>query len=944
MPVVHRQRGSKALEGQAAKSAPPPADFAADLPAPTDEELRAQVAVAAVAAAADADTAAMAAASTNATARAVAEAAGLAAAEAKRATAAAVATAATVSAQNASRSATAVEAKAIARAAEVAESAATAVEVAAAELPAGGYHPDADRAAAAIAATVAADVIDAERTTAAAASTVAEAVATEAATAARAAAAAATAVEGAAAATVAASQAVSKSSARSADASLVVVKSTRRAADLAGRARLRADLRASEHRFSVTFEHAPLGMMLISLNPLDSGRILRVNPELVAIVGRTEGELLALRGTDLFHPDDRTAQAELFASLLEGDTSAYKALARWRHGRGHDIWVRTSLHAIRADSAHPAYAIGQIEDITEVRRTEMVLREREKRFRLAFDNAINGMMFVGIDGGLRKANRALTAFLGYSEEQLIGQSLQNLADADEQASIGAGLVALVAGESTFYQAEHSFVHADGSVVWGLLNGFVVHDVEGRPDYLVLQVKDVTTRKQAETQLAHQALHDELTGLPNRVLLGDHIKFACARAQRNGTHVAVLFLDLDDFKEINDSLGHVAGDEVLVQVAERLRSCLRDGDTAARLGGDEFVVVCEGLHDPREASGVAERIDRALSAPIVAGATQLYVTASVGINIAGGTRYPSDLLRGADTAMYQAKSNGKARYEIYQSEMSLSALRHVTVVGELSNAVARDELRLHYQPTYDMETGVIAGVEALLRWQHPTLGLLAPADFLDVAEGRRLMIPIGDWVLATAAEQARRWQREFGVRAPDMWVNVSGQQLGKQHLTGVVERILSETGLNSSKLGLEVTERQLIGRTDGVRADLVALRGLGLRLALDDFGTGFASMEYLRRFTFDEIKIDRTFVSGLGSDRTDTAVTSSVIALGRSLDLVVVAEGVETTDQYHRLKDLDCDLAQGHLLQRPAPPATIDLLLRDNVKYVDESVHRSGLGA
>jgi len=279
-------------------------------------------------------------------------------------------------------------------------------------------------------------------------------------------------------------------------------------------------------------------------------------------------------------------------------------------------------------------------------------------------------------------------------------------------------------------------------------------------------------------------------------------------------------------------------------------------------------------------------------------------------------------------MYRAKAAGKGRYESYADAMLVGAQRKLGLAGELSNAAGRDELRLYYQPTYDLLTGAIVGVEALLRWAHPTRGLLEPADFLDVAEGRRLMVPIGDWVVATATAQASKWQHAFGVGVPDMWVNISGQQLGDQHLIGLVEQALAAPGLEPSKLGLEVTERQLVGSGESVHADLVALRALGLRLAVDDFGTGFNSLAYLRRFDFDEIKIDRSFISGLGHDRTDTAVTSSVITLGQSLELVVVAEGVETEAQYNCLRDLGCDHAQGYLLQRPAPAETIDLILAE----------------
>ncbi|HSP39241.1 MAG TPA: EAL domain-containing protein, partial [Frankiaceae bacterium] len=581
------------------------------------------------------------------------------------------------------------------------------------------------------------------------------------------------------------------------------------------------------------------------------------------------------------------------------------------------------------DTPSPAYAVGQVEDITEQRLADAALRVREERFRRAFDNARTGMMFLSVDGSLRRANRAMSLLVGYPEQELLSRDVQSLCSQQDSADLRAGVGALVTGEITIYQAEHCLQHADGHQIWGLMSGSVVHDATGQPDFLVFQVEDVTARREAESQLAHRALHDDLTGLPNRALLADHLQTACARAERSGSLVAVLFLDLDDFKEVNDSLGHVAGDQILIEVATRLRGCMRETDTAARRGGDEFVVVCEDLRNPDEARRVADRIDRALATPMTAGATQVQVTVSIGIATTDGSADPEDLLRGADTAMYRAKINGKARYEIYDPSMHVDALRQLTLAGQLSKALIREELRLQYQPVYDLHTGVIVAVEALLRWQHPTRGLLPPGEFLDVAEGRRLMIPLGNWVLAAATAQASKWQQAFGTAAPDVWINIAGQQLGKQHFAGIVQQALTDTGLPPGKLGLEVTERQFVGRADAVRDDLLELRGLGVRLAVDDFGTGFASLDYLRRFSFNEIKIDQSFICGLGRDRTDTAVTASIIALGHSLDLVVVAEGVETPEQRQRLQDMGCDQAQGYLLQRPAPPATIDLLINQD---------------
>ena len=879
-----------------------------------------------MAASVEAEAAAAAAAGTTAAALGAARTAGRVASRAKTATAVAVAAAASATAEIAARAAAAVQSVAVDRALDAASAAVEALETVAAELPADGDRDAADLTAAAVAATVAAEVVTHARATAAAATTVAAAVEAAAVTAAVAAKAAATAVEGEAAAAVLTGEAVAASIATTTAATGLVVESTGRVADLAARLRLVAALRHSEHRFQVTFEHAPVGMMLVSLSGADAGRVLRVNPALRELTGRGAREMLGVNGHELVHADDRAAQMAQFDSLVAGRTSDYMAVVRWRHSDGRDIWVRMSLHAIREGQEPPAYAVGQIEDITERRLAEDALRVREERFRLAFDNARTGMMFLSVDGRLRRANQAMVVLLGYTDQELLGRSVQSLACTDDQASIGMGISSLVTGETSIYQGEHCFQHADGHAVWGLLNGSVMKNEDGRPNSLVFQVEDVSARRHAEVALAHQVLHDDLTGLPNRPLLAEHLSAACARAESAGTYVAVLFLDLDDFKEVNDSLGHETGDRVLIEVAGRLRGCLRETDTAARLGGDEFVVVCEGLADPREANLVADRIDRALAIPMTAGDTELSVTVSVGISTAGAAAYPESLLRDADTAMYEAKANGKDRYEIYDAAMGVVARRQLTLARELSQALVRDQLLLHYQPTYDLHTGSIIGVEALLRWQHPTRGLLRPAEFLDVAEGRRLMIPIGDWVLATAIAQASTWQHTFGARAPEMWVNISSQQLGRQHLPAVIEQVLAATGLTPAKLGLEVTERQLIGSADAAQADLLDLRDLGLRLAVDDFGTGFNSLGYLRQFPFDEIKIDQSFISGLGRDRTDTAVTTSVIALGRSLELVVVAEGVETEDQYQRLQDLGCDLAQGYLLQRPAPPETIDSLL------------------
>jgi diguanylate cyclase (GGDEF)-like protein/PAS domain S-box-containing protein len=841
-----------------------------------------------------------------------------------------VAAAAVAVAESAAAAAAAMEDEAAARAIATAAAAVEALEVVAAERPAGGDQAAADDAATAVAAIVAADVVAAEASTAAAARTVADAVAAAAQTAAATAVETALAVEREAQTAADVSRTVVAANATTTAAADVVVYSTRRVAELAARLAVVTALQDSEQRFRVMFDNAPVGMMLISLDDVDRGRLLRVNPALCALTGRPGGELLDLSVADLFDVDDRAAQQEAVARLASGESSAHESEALWRHGAGRDMWVHTILHSIHDDEHGPAYAVGQVEDITARRRADASLRRQEERFRRAFDNSVTGIAFVGVDGTVHKVNEALVTLLGRTEDSLLGQHLETLAADDERAAIRGGMDGVLAGELTIYQAEHRFRHTDGRELWVLLSGSVEH---GDPEYLIFQVTDISGRKDAEGRLAHQAFHDELTGLPNRVRLREHLDRACARAERTGTHIAVLFLDIDDFKEVNDSLGHVVGDEVLVEVGARLHAALRGDDMAVRLGGDEFVIVCEGLHDPAESGPVAERIIQALAAPVIAGAHELRVSVSIGVNTSGAVADPAELLRGADTAMYQAKVAGKDRSETYNDEMSARALRRVTVAAELAHAVQRDELRLHFQPTYELRTGAIGGVEALVRWEHPTRGLLTPADFLDVAEGRRLMIPIGDWVLAAAVTQAAAWQREFADRAPDMWVNIAGQQLGRGRLPVLIEELLASTGLSPARLGLEITERQLVGREATVQGDLTAVRDLGVRLAIDDFGTGFASLEYLRRFTFDEIKIDQSFIGGLDHDATDTAVTRAVIALGRSLDLVVVAEGVDSPEQYRALQRLDCDVAQGYLMQRPAAADEVTALLAADARYV-----------
>jgi diguanylate cyclase (GGDEF)-like protein len=424
---------------------------------------------------------------------------------------------------------------------------------------------------------------------------------------------------------------------------------------------------------------------------------------------------------------------------------------------------------------------------------------------------------------------------------------------------------------------------------------------------------------------HQALHDPLTRLANRVLLGDQVERAVARRGP----LAVLFLDLNDFKAVNDRHGHASGDQLLVEVARRLAAAVRAGDTLARLGGDEFAVLLEDLRDHAEATQIAERLLQTLRAPIALAGTEVVVSASVGVALATDGRYGADdLLRNADMAMYVAKGHRTGRYEVFEPGMYTTVLARLALKADLQEALARQELAVQYQPTVSLETGQIAGVEALVRWHHPQRGVVSPADFIPLAEETGLIVPIGQWVLEQACVQARQWQSSYrGDRPLTVSVNLSAKQLQQPRLVAVVEAALAAAGLPAEQLTLEITESVLVQDTERTIGQLRALKALGVRLAIDDFGTGYSSLRYLQRFPVDVLKIDKSFVDGIRGGADGAAFARTIIQLGRTLHLQIVAEGVEVAEQAAALRDLRCDLGQGFLFAHPLDPHDVEKLLR-----------------
>jgi diguanylate cyclase (GGDEF)-like protein/PAS domain S-box-containing protein len=483
-----------------------------------------------------------------------------------------------------------------------------------------------------------------------------------------------------------------------------------------------------------------------------------------------------------------------------------------------------------------------------------------------------------------------------------------------------------------FEAEYRLIARDGRTVWVHDEAVLVKDEGGRPLFWQGVMTDMTERKGLEERLWHQALHDPLTDLPNRALLMDRLGHALARAERRGKKVAILFMDLDNFKHVNDSLGHKAGDRLLVEVAGRLRECMRAEDTVARLGGDEFVVLLEDLDDVEDAANVAREIAQALQSPILVDTQEVFVTTSIGIAFGASSEdHVETLLREADVAMYRAKDGGKNRHVVYRQEMAGFASKRLTLERDLRRALQREEFVVYYQPKVLIGSGEIVGMEALVRWEHPERGLLPPSEFVSFAEETGLIMPVGRWVLGEACRQAKGWQEH---NSNDLrlaiCVNLSAPQFQSHDLVGEVAGALEEAGLDASSLVLEITEDAAMEDAPATMATLHALKDLGVRLAIDDFGTGYSSLSYLKRFPVDIIKVDRSIVEGLGQDRGDSAIVSATIALAHALGLEVTAEGVETAEQAAELHALGCDFGQGDYWWRPHPADEAAAILEANV--------------
>ncbi len=562
-----------------------------------------------------------------------------------------------------------------------------------------------------------------------------------------------------------------------------------------------------------------------------------------------------------------------------------------------------------------------------LREARMTALKRAENFQRIIEQSAVAVAITDKEGDVEYVNQKFASISGYSQEEMHGRNLRLLRAEGNPEGIYREMWNTIAGGGEWHGTLLNR-RKDGTNFWISNTIFSIRDKDGAiTNYVTIQ-EDISDRIHYEERLAFQATHDALTELPNRNLYLDRLDHALSEARRREEQVAVAFIDLDHFKFVNDSLGHSAGDELLITVSVRLGKCLRQGDTLARVGGDEFALLLPNPGTPEAISTIAERIRQAVTEPVTLGGQEIYGTCSIGFAI-----FPDDgaegatLLKHADAAMYRVKESGRNQYQFYSAEMSAKSRRWLELETELRRALEREELTLHYQPTVDLFSGTIVGAEALLRWQHPVKGLVPPLDFIPLAEETGLIVPIGDWVLATACAQAAAW-RQAGLPELSVAVNVSARQFDRHDLKRTIDEALRGSGLQNHSLNLELTESMLMRHPERTRAILAELRPSGVELSLDDFGTGYSSLIYLRHFPFDYVKIDRGFIQHVTRDPHTAAIVKAVVTLAHELGLKVIAEGVETEEQMTYLHAHFCDIMQGFYFSRPLPAADFGVLLRE----------------
>ena len=603
--------------------------------------------------------------------------------------------------------------------------------------------------------------------------------------------------------------------------------------------------------------------------------------------------------TAVIHPDDMARLSDDFPALLVDPSGVLRTVLRTLDATGKWRYFESTI-SNRLEDPDVRGIVGNLHDITE-------LREAHERFRSAFESAPIGMAITDLEGKIIEANSAMGAIVGRSSEDLAGIAVIDLTHPEDRPTTESELNRLVSSDAPGYQMEKRYIHSEGHDVWVSVSASCVRDEQGEPLYIIGQVEDIHERRALRERLAYAAIHDPLTGLPNRELFMDRLEVALRRSERGRNDLTVIFLDMDRFKLINDSLGHDVGDQVLRAVADRLSGAMRASDTLARFGGDEFTVLCEDVHEEQDVLDVADRLVAAMRQPLMLQECEIFVSLSVGIALSHPGDTPGIILRNADIAMYRAKERGPSRIEIYREDDERNAVSRLRTSSDLHHAIERDELELHYQPFVDLDSETLLGMEALVRWRHPTRGLLLPQDFVPLAEDSGTIVLLGDWVLNEACRQVAEWhelQRCSGIDNGRMniSVNVSAVQLADPGFPRQVAAAIDSSGIDPDRLWLEITESTLMRDPDQVVVVLERFREMGIHIEIDDFGTGYSSLSYLQRFPVESLKIDRSFISALDETAESAAIVRAIIGLGDSLGMPVIAEGVERRGQVRMLRD------------------------------------------
>jgi len=646
---------------------------------------------------------------------------------------------------------------------------------------------------------------------------------------------------------------------------------------------------------------------------------------ITAYSGSLTADANAMIGTSIFSESNPlNVLSPYFEFLIAGDTISENCVLEDRR-------YRVTLIPIKFNKSIVSIS-GTLIRNSDIELTLSKLTEFQRHYLLLSQYSSDIITSLDDQGSVTYASPTLQRVLGYSSGDLIGGPIYELFSGEDTRAkkrVFSKILSQLPGQSTSYRIQRK----DGEFIWlETTTRAILQGTQEDPKEILTVSRDVTERKETEERLLYLANYDSLTGLPNRALFRDRLRRAIARAQRNDTRVALLFLDLDRFKNINDSLGHQAGDQLLRGVARRLKHYARKGDTIARLGGDEFTVILEGINHPDDAAVVAKKILELMEPAFKVDGHEVVASPSIGITV-----YPDDaadmrtLLKNADTAMYRSKERGRNRYQFYTSDMNAKAYQYLLLENNLRHALEREEFCLHFQPQLDLHTQGIIGIEALLRWNHPEQGLISPENFIPFTEETGLIIPIGQWVLRAACKEAMHWQRS-GLAPVRVAVNLSMRQFRQKDFVNMVAEALDESGLEAKYLELEITESFLAHNVEQATAILRDLHDLGVQLSIDDFGTGYSSLNYLRNFPLNTLKIDQSFVQDISKNPEGATIAEAIIALGQSLGLNVMAEGVESEDQVFFLRGRGCDQVQGYLFSHPLPSDQVMSWMRRNRKH------------